>query len=445
MVRRRRRGGAAAARARREARARRARPGGTEREWCDAEVLRRLRRASLAALRREVEPVEQAALGRFLPELARDRPARVAARGAHPAAGARAAGRAVGVGAAAAPRARLPARAARPALRVGRARLGRRGARPRGASSSARTRRCSVARPRRPRPEGEAHDAIREALAGGAKFWSDARGSSDALPALWDLVWAGEVTNDAWAPLRAERRYQAPRPDRRVRRFSRARDRSRRPRRRAAGRSRRRCSTASPTGARSPSCCSSGTASSRATPSAPRGSPAATARSTASCKALETLGACRRGYFVEGLGGAQFALGGAVERLRELRPREGDEAGAARPRRRRSGAAVRRGAPVAEARGRPRSPRRGRARRPARRRAGALRRARRPLARPAPRAGRGMAPPGARRARRVRQRGRCEAPRGRALRRRAGRETDVMPLLVEAGFLAGPRRAVLRS
>jgi ATP-dependent Lhr-like helicase len=32
---------------------------------------------------------------------------------------------------------------------------------------------------------------------------------------------------------------------------------------------------------------------------------------------LETLGICRRGYFVEGLGGAQFALSGAVERLRE--------------------------------------------------------------------------------------------------------------------------------
>src|SRR5919201_739306 len=43
------------------------RPGGTEREWCDPDVLRRLRRASLATLRREVEPVEQAALGRFLP------------------------------------------------------------------------------------------------------------------------------------------------------------------------------------------------------------------------------------------------------------------------------------------------------------------------------------------------------------------------------------------
>jgi ATP-dependent Lhr-like helicase len=40
---------------------------------------------------------------------------------------------------------------------------------------------------------------------------------------------------------------------------------------------------------------------------------------------LETLGLCRRGYFVEGLGGAQFALGGAVERLRELRPKEGEE------------------------------------------------------------------------------------------------------------------------
>jgi len=42
-------------------------------------------------------------------------------------------------------------------------------------------------------------------------------------------------------------------------------------------------------------------------------------------RALETLGVCRRGYFVEGLGGAQFALPGAVERLRELRPREDEE------------------------------------------------------------------------------------------------------------------------
>ena len=43
------------------------RPGGVEREWCDPEVLRLIRRRSLARLRREVEPVEPAALGRFLP------------------------------------------------------------------------------------------------------------------------------------------------------------------------------------------------------------------------------------------------------------------------------------------------------------------------------------------------------------------------------------------
>ncbi|HEY7291979.1 MAG TPA: DEAD/DEAH box helicase [Vicinamibacterales bacterium] len=41
------------------------RPGGTRREWTDAEVLRKLRRRSLAKLREEVEPVDQAALGRF--------------------------------------------------------------------------------------------------------------------------------------------------------------------------------------------------------------------------------------------------------------------------------------------------------------------------------------------------------------------------------------------
>jgi ATP-dependent helicase Lhr and Lhr-like helicase len=38
-----------------------------------------------------------------------------------------------------------------------------------------------------------------------------------------------------------------------------------------------------------------------------------------SLAALETLGVARRGYFVEGLGGAQFALPGAVERLRAQR------------------------------------------------------------------------------------------------------------------------------
>src|SRR5881392_1170167 len=39
---------------------------------------------------------------------------------------------------------------------------------------------------------------------------------------------------------------------------------------------------------------------------------------------LETLGTARRGYFVESLGGAQFALSAAVERLRALRSDEND-------------------------------------------------------------------------------------------------------------------------
>ena len=43
------------------------RPGGTEHEFADADVLRSLRRRSLARLRREVEPVPAAAFGRFLP------------------------------------------------------------------------------------------------------------------------------------------------------------------------------------------------------------------------------------------------------------------------------------------------------------------------------------------------------------------------------------------
>ncbi len=41
-------------------------PGGRGREWCDAEVLRTLKRRSLARLRKQVEPVDPAAMGRFL-------------------------------------------------------------------------------------------------------------------------------------------------------------------------------------------------------------------------------------------------------------------------------------------------------------------------------------------------------------------------------------------
>src|SRR5206468_11133022 len=179
-----------------------------------------------------------------------------------------------------------------------------------------------------PAPEGAEHEAIRRALESGARFWLDLLDATGleaavALPALWDLVWAGEVTNDAWQPLRAERRYQAPRPDRRVRRFSRARaaavtatqGRWSLAAGRFAGEPDRRAlaelllerqGIVTRDGVRA------------------EGIPGGYGAVYAELRALETLGTCRRGYFVEGLGGAQFALGGAVERLRELRPRQED-------------------------------------------------------------------------------------------------------------------------
>ena len=95
-------------------------------------------------------------------------------------------------------------------------------------STSVRTRPCSAVRPARRSPRPPRHDAIRAALGRGAMFWFDlldetALEAEAALPALWDLVWAGEVTNDAWTPLRAGRRYEVPRAQRRPRRFSRTR------------------------------------------------------------------------------------------------------------------------------------------------------------------------------------------------------------------------------
>ena len=180
-------------------------------------------------------------------------------------------------------------------------------------------------------PEGDVAVAIRAALAERALFWADlvhatAFAGKDVLSALWELVWAGEVTNDSWAPLRASRRYELPRPDRAGRRFARTRR-----------------TTASPTQGRwsLASALFAETTDRRAlaelllerqgivTRDGVRGEGIRGGYGAvyAELKALETLGVCRRGYFVEGLGGAQFALPGAVERLRELRSagRRGDE------------------------------------------------------------------------------------------------------------------------
>jgi ATP-dependent Lhr-like helicase len=175
-----------------------------------------------------------------------------------------------------------------------------------------------------PSPEGAAVERLREALGSGALFWHDLVVSAEleselALPALWELVWAGEVTNDAWQPLRAGRRY-ATRPAAsrgpRSRRFSRQRSGT-------ATATQGRWSLAAPL--------FSGTPDPRAlaevllerqgvvTRDGVRGEgvPGGYGAVYRELRTLETVGLCRRGYFVEGLGGAQFALPGAVERLRE--------------------------------------------------------------------------------------------------------------------------------
>jgi ATP-dependent Lhr-like helicase len=174
-----------------------------------------------------------------------------------------------------------------------------------------------------PSPETEPAEAIRRALAESAEFWGDLLDradleAADALPALWELVWAGEVTNDAWTPLRAERRYGVPKVDPRRRRFARTRGRAptsttgrwsltarlfdgRADRRALAELLLERQGIVTRDGVRA------------------EGIHGGYGAVYGELKALETLGVCRRGYFVEGLGGAQFALPGAVERLRDLR------------------------------------------------------------------------------------------------------------------------------
>ena len=319
------------------------RPGGVEREWCDVDVLRTLRRRSLAALRREVEPVTAPALGRFLVEwqgLARPRtgpdaladaieqlqgaaipasimetdvlPSRV--RGFRPADldALCASGDVVWVGAGGI------------GADDGRVALGFRGAL-----------RALAPGPADEAPDGELHRALRGHLAThGASFWPDllvASGVADereVLRALWDLVWAGEVTNDTLAPLRAVlgRRPRAPKGRPRPGQVRRVGPPA------AAGR----WSLVAPL--LEPGVSTTEAAHARAMQLLDRhgvltreavlaeGAPGGFAGVYAVLRALEESGKVRRGYFVDGLGAAQFALPGAVDRLRDLRePRERPE------------------------------------------------------------------------------------------------------------------------
>jgi ATP-dependent Lhr-like helicase len=171
-------------------------------------------------------------------------------------------------------------------------------------------------------------DAIRARLATGASFWADLLADIpgtepvELQEALWDLVWAGEVTNDAFAPLRAPRLSLAREQRERGRRFA----RRRRP---ATPQVQGRWSLTQRLFADAPAHGERVRALSEVLLERygivtresvlAEGIPGGFAGLYSELGNLETLGTARRGYFVEGLGGAQFALPAAIERLRGMR------------------------------------------------------------------------------------------------------------------------------
>jgi ATP-dependent Lhr-like helicase len=334
------------------------RPGGSEREWCDAEVLRRLRRASLAALRKEIEPVEQRRLASFEPAwqgVGRHAPM-LRGPGSDRLREVLAPLQGIALPPGVWERDVLPRRtgpyspawmdelcASGELVWVGAGALGRSSGR---VALYFREDVALLAPPagaaRLETPAGAHHDAIRARLQAGACFFSDllsdvALGAAELQEALWALVWAGEVTNDAFAPLRAPglslARAASPPPSAERRQGS--------PTRFVR---RRRTGTAP---------LLQGRWSLTALLLGERVQPGVRRRALAELllerygivtreqvraegvaggfsgvypelSQLEVLGIARRGYFVEGLGGAQFALPGAVERLRAVEPREAE-------------------------------------------------------------------------------------------------------------------------
>jgi ATP-dependent helicase Lhr and Lhr-like helicase len=342
------------------------RPGGTRREWTDAGVLRMLRRRSLAKLRHEVEPVDQAALGRFATTwqgIVRRR------RGADALLDAIEQLQGAPLPASILETEILPARidvydpadldavtAAGEVVWVGVEPLGERDGRvalyladhlsrllPRiGAPASS-----DAAK----RAEGDVsarERAILERLASrGASFFGplhdDVGGGypAETVDALWNLVWRGLITNDTFHALRAFTRAHAPRRRARAR-----------PHDVAAFRSRRLAPPSAEgrwtlvSGAPAPSASEERKKQiSKKTPDARTTKWAAavtqqllarhgvvTREAIAAesipggfgivypvLKGMEENGRIRRGYFVAGLGATQFALPGALDLLRSMR------------------------------------------------------------------------------------------------------------------------------
>ena len=319
------------------------RPHGTGSEWCDAEVLRRLRRRSLAALRHEVEPVDQVTMGRFLPAWqhvgGRLRGIDGVASVIEQLEGAR-------IPASAWETLVLPSRVAdyRPGMldeltntgEVLWAGAGTLAGNDGWISMHLRdTAPLTLPLPT-PLETTALQQEILTTLAGGGAFFfrqlADAVGSQDdagLAAALWDLVWAGLVGNDTFAPVRALLSGG-----------------------RAAHSTRRAAPRARLHGGRIPA---RSTLPSRTGPPTVSGRwsivPVADDSPTRRAHALgetllerygvvtrgavmgegvtggfalvyrtlsgfEEMGRCRRGYFIEGLGAAQFATVGTIDRLR---------------------------------------------------------------------------------------------------------------------------------
>jgi len=307
-------------------------PGRPGREWCDAEVLRRLRRRSLARLRRHIEPVEPSRLGRFLVRwqgLHRPRrgldglldaieqlqgaalpftdleqeilPARVEGLRPSDLDELCAAGEIVWRGVEG-----LPAGDGRVALYL----ADRYAAL---APPAAEIDDVLAARVRDLLEERGAlfFDAVLEAIGG----FRD-----DLVHALWELVWAGIATNDTLAPLRSLR--TAARPERR-RALPRERFRSRRAKRPPGTEGRwsllRSASSATPTerlAALAERLVDRHGILTREMVTA-EGIAGGFASLYPVLRAMEEAGRVRRGYFVAGLGAAQFCAPGAEDRLRD--------------------------------------------------------------------------------------------------------------------------------
>jgi ATP-dependent Lhr-like helicase len=309
------------------------RPSGSGIEWCDAEVLRRLRRRSLARLRQEIEPVEPAVLARFLAAWQHVGPTRRKPRGVDGVLTVVSQLAGCPVPASALESLVLPSRVDdyEPALldeltSAGEVLWAGHGPLP-GQDGWVSLHLADQAPLTLPEPTeadeagfGEIHRAVLDALEpGGAWFFrqlSQALGVLDEplAAALWDLVWAGRIGNDTLAPLRSliggRGTHRQRRPGPRVLRSGPP---------HTAGRwamlpaldtdpTRRAHATAERLLDRHGVVTRGAVQSER--------SPGGFAAVYKVLSAFEESGRCRRGYFVEGLGAAQFGTAGSVDRLR---------------------------------------------------------------------------------------------------------------------------------